>query len=63
MDINMVQGSKSSNDTPNWILWTFQLFAQNFGNAIFEFIRNMTRTADFVYILTKFCEIVLLSQC
>ena len=38
MDINMVQGSKASNDTPNSILWTFQLFAQNFGNAIFEFV-------------------------
>ena len=55
MDINMVQGSKSSNDTPNSILWTFHLFAQNFGNAIFEF-------AEFVYIQTKFCEIIFLSQ-
>ena len=62
MVVNMVLGSKSSNGTPNPSLWTFHLFAQNFGNAIFEFTRIMTRTAEFVDILTKFCEIVLLSQ-
>ena len=37
MEINMVLGSKSLNNPQNSTLWNFHQFAQNFGNAIFEF--------------------------
>ena len=38
MEINMVLGSKSLNNPQNSTLWNFHQFAQNFSNAIFEFV-------------------------